>query len=75
MISYAGNKNPEYITCMQKESSVAIANGYAKIEGKPVMVCAYGTVGLQHAAMAICAKPLPNQRTAICREHTLRNRC
>jgi thiamine pyrophosphate-dependent acetolactate synthase large subunit-like protein len=30
-----------------------MANGYAKIEGKPVLVCAHGTVGLQHAAMAI----------------------
>ncbi len=53
VINYGGNKDPEYITCMHEESSVAMANGYAKIEGKPVMVCAHGTVGLQHAAMAI----------------------
>jgi len=53
VVNYAGNKNPEYITCMHEESSVAMANGYAKIEGKPVMICAHGTVGLQHAAMGI----------------------
>jgi len=53
IINYGGNKNPEYITCMHEESSVAMANGYAKIEGKPVLVCAHGTVGLQHASMAI----------------------
>jgi acetolactate synthase I/II/III large subunit len=53
VINYGGNKSPEYITCMHEESSVAMANGYAKIEGKPVMICAHGTVGLQHAAMAI----------------------
>jgi thiamine pyrophosphate-dependent acetolactate synthase large subunit-like protein len=53
ILNYAGNKNPEYITCMHEESSVAMANGYAKVEGKPVMICAHGTVGLQHAAMAV----------------------
>ncbi len=53
VINYGGNKSPEFITCMHEESSVAMANGYAKIEGKPAMVCAHGTVGLQHAAMAI----------------------
>ena len=30
-----------------------MAHGYAKIEGKPMGVLAHGTVGLQHAAMAI----------------------
>ncbi len=53
VINYGGNQDPEYITCCHEESSVAMANGYAKIEGKPVMVCAHGTVGCQHAAMAI----------------------
>jgi thiamine pyrophosphate-dependent acetolactate synthase large subunit-like protein len=52
IINYGGNK-PEFITCMHEECSVAMANGYAKIEGKPVLVCAHGTVGIQHAAMAI----------------------
>ena len=30
-----------------------MAHGYYKIEGKPMMVMAHGTVGLQHASMAI----------------------
>ena len=30
-----------------------MAHGYAKIEGKPMVVLAHGTVGLQHASMAI----------------------
>jgi acetolactate synthase-1/2/3 large subunit len=50
---YGGNKNPEWITCMHEETSVGMGHGYYKIEGKPVLVCAHGTVGLQHAAMAI----------------------
>ena len=53
LVNYGGNKSPEFITCCHEESSVAMAHGYAKIEGKPMCVLAHGTVGLQHAAMAI----------------------
>ena len=53
LVNYGGNKTPEFITCCHEESSVAMAHGYAKIEGKPMMVMAHGTVGLQHASMAI----------------------
>jgi acetolactate synthase I/II/III large subunit len=53
IINYGGNKSPEFITCTHEESSVAMAHGYAKIEGKPLMVFAHGTVGVQHAAMAM----------------------
>jgi thiamine pyrophosphate-dependent acetolactate synthase large subunit-like protein len=52
-INYGSNKAPELLTCMHEESSVAMGHGYAKIEGKPLMVMAHGTVGLQHASMAI----------------------
>lgn len=53
LVNYGGNKAPELITCCHEESSVAMAHGYFKIEGKPLMVMAHGTVGLQHASMAI----------------------
>jgi acetolactate synthase I/II/III large subunit len=53
LINYSPNKAPEFITCMHEESSVAMGHGYAKIEGKPLLALAHGTVGLQHAAMAI----------------------
>ena len=53
LINYGGNKMPEILTCMHEESSIAMAHGYYKIEGKPMMVMAHGTVGLQHASMAI----------------------
>ncbi len=52
-INYGKNTNPEWLTCCHEESSVAMAHGYAKIEGKPMMIMAHGTVGLQHASMAI----------------------
>ena len=53
LINYGGNTKPELLTCCHEESSVAMAHGYAKIEGKPIMVMAHGTVGLQHASMAV----------------------
>ena len=53
IINYGGNKMPEFITCCHEESSVAMAHAYFKAEGKPMAVLAHGTVGIQHAAMAI----------------------
>jgi len=53
LIDYGGNKKPEFLTCTHEESSVALAHGYFKIAGKPLLVLCHGTVGLQHAAMAI----------------------
>jgi thiamine pyrophosphate-dependent acetolactate synthase large subunit-like protein len=53
IINYGGTKAPELLTALHEESSVGMAHGYAKIEGKPMMIMAHGTVGLQHASMAI----------------------
>ena len=53
IINYGGNRSPEFITNCHEESSVAMGHGYFKAEGKPLAVLAHGTVGLQHAAMAI----------------------
>jgi thiamine pyrophosphate-dependent acetolactate synthase large subunit-like protein len=53
IINYGGNTKPEFLTCMHEESSVAMAHGYAKAAGKPMGILAHGTVGLQHAAMAV----------------------
>ena len=53
VLNYAGNKSPQSITYTHEKISVAMANGYAKIQGKPVLVCAHATVGAQHATMAL----------------------
>ena len=53
LINYGGNKAPEFITCCHEESSVALAHGYATVEGKPILVLAHSTVGLQHASMGL----------------------
>jgi thiamine pyrophosphate-dependent acetolactate synthase large subunit-like protein len=53
LIDYGGNKQPEFLTCMHEESAVGMAHGYFKASGKPLMTLVHGTVGLQHAAMAV----------------------
>jgi len=53
IINYGNNRSPEWLTCCHEESAVAMAHGYAKIENKPMLVVLHGTVGIQHAAMAI----------------------
>ena len=47
------NTYPELITALHEESAVDMAHGYAKSQGHPMAVMLHGTVGLQHAAMAI----------------------
>ncbi len=53
IINYGNNTKPELLTCCHEEAAVAMAHGYAKIEGKPIMALLHGTVGLQHGSMAI----------------------
>jgi acetolactate synthase-1/2/3 large subunit len=53
LINYGGNKMPEFLTCTHEESAVGMAHGYFKVANKPMMTLCHGTVGLQHAAMAI----------------------
>jgi len=48
-----GNNKPEIITCVHEDIAVHIAQGYAKMEGKPIAVGCHGVVGTQHATMAI----------------------
>ncbi len=53
VVNYGENARPEILTCLHEEQAVAMAHGYAKAAGKPMAVACHGTVGLQHAAMAI----------------------
>ena len=52
-INYGRNKSPEWLTCLHEEVSVGMAHGYAKVAGKPMAAMVHGTVGTQHAAMAM----------------------
>ena len=53
LVNYGNNKDPEFLTCSHEEISAAMGHGYYKIEKKPLCIFAHGTVGLQHATMAL----------------------
>jgi acetolactate synthase I/II/III large subunit len=53
IVNYGGNYKPEVIFCCHEEISVALAHGYAKAKGKPMIAIVHNMVGLQHASMAI----------------------
>lgn len=53
LINYGGNKQPEWLSCLHEEVAVAMAHGYFKTTGKPMIALMHSTVGLQHAAMAV----------------------
>lgn len=53
IVNYGGNYRPEVIFCCHEEISVALAHGYAKAKGKPMVAIVHNIVGLQHASMAI----------------------
>jgi acetolactate synthase-1/2/3 large subunit len=53
IVNYGGNYKPEVIFCHHEEVSVALAHGYAKAKGKPMIAIVHNMVGLQHASMAI----------------------
>jgi thiamine pyrophosphate-dependent acetolactate synthase large subunit-like protein len=53
IVNYGGNRMPEAITCTHEEISVAMAHGYAKATGRPMVALLHNVVGLQHACMAI----------------------
>jgi acetolactate synthase-1/2/3 large subunit len=53
VINHGGNVKPEILTCPHEEIAVAMGQGYAKIEGKPLAMICHGVVGLQHATMAM----------------------
>jgi len=53
IVNYGGNTAPELLTCPHEEQAIAMAHGFAKVAGKPIGVLCHGTVGLQHAAMAV----------------------
>jgi thiamine pyrophosphate-dependent acetolactate synthase large subunit-like protein len=53
IVNHLGNASPELLICIHEEHAVAIAHGYAKVTGEPLIVALHSNVGLMHAAMAI----------------------
>ncbi|HXI99980.1 MAG TPA: thiamine pyrophosphate-dependent enzyme [Micropepsaceae bacterium] len=53
IINYGENTKPEFITTLHEDTAAAMCHGYYKVAKKPMACMVHGTVGLQHASMAI----------------------
>ncbi|MBV9329231.1 MAG: thiamine pyrophosphate-binding protein [Chloroflexi bacterium] len=53
LVNHGGDLSPRTVLCCHEEVSVALAHGYAKATGRPIMAGLHDVVGLQHACMAI----------------------
>jgi len=53
VVNYLGNRTPQMLLCLHEEHAVAIAHGWAKVTGQPLVVIVHANVGLMHATMAI----------------------
>ena len=53
LVNYGQDQRPRTILCCHEEIAVALAHGYAKATGRPMVAALHDVVGLQHACMAI----------------------
>jgi thiamine pyrophosphate-dependent acetolactate synthase large subunit-like protein len=53
LVNKLGNRQPQMLLCLHEESAVAIAHGWAKVTGRPMMAIVHSNVGLMHATMAV----------------------
>jgi thiamine pyrophosphate-dependent acetolactate synthase large subunit-like protein len=51
-VNYLQAHDPRMLVCLHEEHAVAIAHGYAKVTGKPMLAVIHANVGLMHASMA-----------------------
>ncbi len=53
LVNYLGSHHPELITCCHEAIAISMAQGYAKVAKKPMMVMVHDTVGLLNAVNSI----------------------
>ncbi len=53
LVNHLGNQQPQMLLCLHEESAVSLAQGYAKVTGKPMAAAVHSNVGLMHATMSI----------------------
>ena len=53
LVNHLGNTRPRMLLCLHEESAVALAHGWAKVTGRPLLAIVHANVGLMHATMAI----------------------
>jgi thiamine pyrophosphate-dependent acetolactate synthase large subunit-like protein len=53
LVNHLGNEALQMLLCLHEEHAVAIAQGWAKVTGTPMLAAVHSNVGLFHATMAI----------------------
>ncbi|WP_172292039.1 thiamine pyrophosphate-binding protein [Pseudoruegeria sp. HB172150] len=53
LVNYLGPDGPQMIVCLHEEHAVAIAEGWARVTGRPMAVALHSNVGLMHGSMPI----------------------
>ncbi len=53
IVNFLGNENPQMVLNLHEEHAIAMAQGYAKVTGDPLIAIVHSNVGLMHATMAI----------------------
>ncbi|MDB5846803.1 MAG: acetolactate synthase [Rhodoferax sp.] len=53
LVNHLGNEKPQMVVVLHEEHAVAIAHGYTKVTGKPLIAILHSNVGLMHGTMAI----------------------
>ena len=53
LVNHLGNAAPQMLLCLHEEHAVAIAQGWGKVTGTPMLAAVHSNVGLFHATMAI----------------------
>ncbi len=53
IVNFLGNEQPQMILNLHEEHAIAVAQGYAKVTGDPLIAIVHSNVGLMHATMGI----------------------
>ena len=53
LVNYDYPGKPELVLCLHEEVAIAVAHGYARVTGKPLVAAVHNVVGLLHGSMAI----------------------
>ncbi len=53
LVNHLGNERPRMLLCLHEENAVALAHGWAKVTGTPMLAIVHSNIGVMHAAMGL----------------------
>jgi len=53
IVNYLGNEKPQIVLTITEQAAVGIAQGYAKVTGKPMAVALHANIGLMHGLVNV----------------------